>query len=57
MVTNDLDGRPFQLKFVRAAQMMMFANVICDPPFGQVTVISPEQTTVCLWYGNFHVLA
>jgi len=46
MVTSDLDGKPFQLKFVRAAQMMMFANVICDPPLGQATVIPYDQAFV-----------
>lgn len=46
MVTNDLDGKPFQLKFVRAAQMMMFANVVCDPPLGQATVIPYDRATV-----------
>lgn len=47
MVTNDLNGKPFQLKFVRPAQMMLFANVICDPPFGQVTVVPFDQHVVC----------
>ena len=46
MVTNDLDGKPFQLKFIRAAQMIMFANVICDPAFGQTTVIPYGQARV-----------
>lgn len=46
MVTNDIDNKPFQLKFVRPAQMMLFANVICDPPFGQITVISPDKQIV-----------
>ena len=46
MVTNDLDGKPFQLKFVRAAQMMMFANIICDPPLGPDTVIPLGQDAV-----------
>lgn len=39
MVTNDLFGKPFQLKFVRPAQMLLFANAVCDPPLGQATVI------------------
>ena len=47
MVTNDLDGKPFQLKFVRAAQMLLFANALCDPPLGQSTVIPFDQHTVC----------
>ncbi|MCJ1322369.1 hypothetical protein MMC15_007717 [Xylographa vitiligo] len=43
MPTNDLNGLPFQLKFVRAAQMIMFSNVVCWPPFGQTTVIPHGQ--------------
>lgn len=39
MVTNDLYGKPFQLKFVRPAQMLFFANAVCDPPLGQATVV------------------
>ena len=44
MVTNDLYGKPFQLKFVRPAQMLLFANAVCDPPLGQATVIPHGQT-------------
>ena len=46
MVTNDLFGKPFQLKFVRPAQMLLFANAVCDPPLGQATVI-PFGQKVC----------
>lgn len=42
------DEKPSQLRFVRPAHLVMFANVVCDPPLGQVTVISAEQNTVCL---------
>ena len=52
MVTNDLDGKPFQLKFVRAAQMMMFANIVCNPPLGQTTVVPYEQATVRFKYSS-----
>ncbi|KAK4692530.1 hypothetical protein P7C71_g4698, partial [Lecanoromycetidae sp. Uapishka_2] len=44
MVTNDLYGKPFQLKFVRPAQMLLFANAVCDPPLGQVTVVPYGET-------------
>ncbi|MCJ1308883.1 hypothetical protein MMC25_002538 [Agyrium rufum] len=46
MVTNDLNGKPFQLKFVRAAQMIQFANVVCDPPLGQCTVLPHGQSEI-----------
>lgn len=46
MVADALDEKPFQLKFVRAAQMLLFANATCDPPLGQITVIPPEQNIV-----------
>lgn len=46
MVTNDLNGNPFQLGFVRPAQMMMFAKIICDPPLGQATVVPNHQQAV-----------
>ena len=39
MVINDLNGKPFQLKFVREAQMQLFANAVCDPPLGTTTVV------------------
>ena len=48
MVVNDLDGIPFQLKFVRAAQMQLFARAVCDPPLGQATVIPAPQPAVGL---------
>ncbi|CAD6578651.1 MAG: hypothetical protein ASARMPREDX12_008922 [Alectoria sarmentosa] len=44
MVTNDLNGKPFQLKFVRAAQMQLFANAVCDPPLGSTTVVPYGET-------------
>jgi len=44
MVTNDLYGKPFQLKFVRPAQMLLFANAVCDPPLGQATVVPYGET-------------
>ena len=44
MVTNDLYGKPFQLKFVRPGQMLLFANAVCDPPLGQVTVVPTGET-------------
>ena len=34
-----MNGKPFQLKFVRAAQMQLFANAVCDPPLGSTTVV------------------
>lgn len=46
MVTNDLNGKPFQLGFVRPAQMMMFAKIVSDPPLGQVTVIPHHHQAV-----------
>ena len=44
MVTTDLYGKPFQLKFVRPGQMLLFANVVCDPPLGQTTVVPFGET-------------
>ena len=44
MVTNDLYGKPFQLKFVRPGQMLLFANATCDPPLGQATVVPYGET-------------
>lgn len=46
MVTTDLYGKPFQLKFVRPGQMLLFANILCDPPLGQTTVIPIHQHAV-----------
>lgn len=40
-------GKPFQLQFVRKAQMMLFANVLCDPPLGDVVVVPYHQKLVC----------
>ena len=51
MVTNDLDGKPFQLKFIRKSQMLMFANAVCDPPLGQATVVPKDQHAVNRVYG------
>ena len=48
MVTKDLNGKPFQLTFVRSSQMMIFAKVICDPPLGQSTIVPHNQDAVCL---------
>ncbi|KAL8703164.1 MAG: hypothetical protein Q9201_003640 [Fulgogasparrea decipioides] len=46
MVAGDLiDTKPFQLKFVRVAQMLLFSNALCDPPLGQATVIPPDRHT------------
>jgi hypothetical protein len=36
---TDLNGRKFQLTFLRPAEMLMFATVSCDPPLGQTTVV------------------
>ena len=44
MVSYDLNGKPFQLKFVRVAQMQLFANAICDPPLGTTTVVPYGKT-------------
>jgi hypothetical protein len=33
------EERPSQINFVRAAQMSLFANVMCWPPLGQVTFL------------------
>lgn len=46
---TDLNGKPFQLTFVRPAQMMLFANVVCHPPLGQATVVREDgaETKVC----------
>ena len=46
MVTTDLYGKPFQLKFVRPGQMLLFANILCDPPLGQATVVPHDQHAV-----------
>ncbi|KAI4199094.1 MAG: hypothetical protein LQ350_004849 [Teloschistes chrysophthalmus] len=39
MVAGDIqriEGKPSQLKFVRVAQMLLFANALCDPPLEPV---------------------
>lgn len=47
-MVNDLYGKTFQLKFVRPAQMLLFAKVACDPPLGQATVVPYYTETVRL---------
>ncbi|KAI4179906.1 MAG: hypothetical protein L6R41_007565, partial [Letrouitia leprolyta] len=39
-------GKPFKLRFVRAAQMLLFSKALCDPPLGQVTVVPSHQQTI-----------
>ncbi len=46
MGIDPIGGIPFQLKFVRAAQMLLFSNALCDPPLGQTTVINSNQDVV-----------
>ncbi|KAL8690982.1 MAG: hypothetical protein Q9224_004277, partial [Gallowayella concinna] len=46
MVTGDLDEKHSQLKFVRAAQMLLFSNALCDPPLGQATIFPSNQDAV-----------
>lgn len=46
MVTKDSTEKTFQLKFVRAAQMRLFANVVCDPPLGSTTVVPFGETVL-----------
>lgn len=46
MATLDAGGKPYQLKFVRAAQMLLFSSVLCDPPLGQATVVPNGQNLV-----------
>ena len=43
---NDLIGKTFQLKFVRPAQMRLFATAICDPPLGSTTVVPYGETVL-----------
>ena len=43
---TDLNGKRFQLTFLRPSTMLQFANVLCDPPLGQSTVVPHNQTTV-----------
>ena len=47
-LNTDENSKPSQLKFLRPAHLMMFANVLCDPPLGQTTVIPFQQRSVCL---------
>lgn len=49
MVTSDSNGKPFQLKFVRAAQMQLFANAVCDPPLGSTTVVPYGERVTLLF--------
>lgn len=46
MVFVAYEGKASQLKFVRVAQMLLFSNVLCDPPLGQETVIPADQDAV-----------
>ena len=46
MVKDDLNGKPSQIKFVRAAQMQLFTNAVCDPPLGSTTVIPYGKTVL-----------
>lgn len=46
MVNSDLDGGIFQLKFVRPAQMQLFARALCYPHLGQITSIPHGQLAV-----------
>ena len=48
-INHDENPKPSQLKFLRPAHLMMFANVVCDPPLGHVTVMPPLQRSVCLF--------
>ena len=48
MVSSIEIGKPFQLQFVRKAQMMLFANVLCDPPLGDVISVPYHQKSVCI---------
>ena len=45
MIKNEyLKEKVFQLKFVREAQMQLFANAVCDPPLGSTTVVPYGET-------------
>src|SRR5436190_23815652 len=46
---RQLEERSSQINFVRAAQMSLFANVVCWPPLGQVTFLKRkvEETETC----------
>lgn len=46
-MVDDLNEKPSQLKFIRPAEMLLFAKAICDPPLGQATTIPSGQQTVC----------
>ena len=48
MVTYDSNGKTFKLKFVRAAQMQLFANAVCDPPLGSTTVVPHGETVLVM---------
>lgn len=41
-----LPGRPSQIRFIRPAQMEIFAKLVCFPPLGQLTVIGRKQREV-----------
>jgi len=51
MVSSNLDGGPFQLKFVRPAQMQLFARALCYPHLGQITSIPHGQLAVGSHFG------
>ena len=53
MGIDPIGGKPFQLKFVRAAQMLLFSNALCDPPLGQTTVIKSDHDVVGLSPSSF----
>ena len=40
---TDLNGKKFQLTFLRPAQMIMFSIVSCNPALGQSTVVSTDS--------------
>jgi len=46
IMVNDLYGKPFQLRFIRPAEMLMFAKAVCDPPLGQATTVPFGQQSV-----------
>ncbi|KAL8934159.1 MAG: hypothetical protein Q9216_006045, partial [Gyalolechia sp. 2 TL-2023] len=46
MATKNPHGKPFKLRFVRAAQMLLFSSALCDPPLGQATVVPFNDQTI-----------
>jgi len=51
MISSDLGSGPFQLKFVRPAQMQLFARALCYPHLGQITSIPHGQLAVGSKFG------